>query len=427
LTTNHYGDAIVEIPERMRALVLDGVGFDRLRVREVPTPRPGPRQLLGRVDAAGICTSLIKLVEQGPDHKLMSGWDVTRFPIILGDEGAVTLVEVGKDLQGAGYEPGRRFVLQPAVDHPPVNHRDRYRDGGRGVAKVAVGYTLPGHLAEYILIPEEVLEARCLIPLPDPAIPHAHAAMSEPFSCVISAQEHHVRLTQETPLSPRRSTKGLKPGGVAVVVGAGAMGRMHVDLALSRGPRIILVTDLIEERLEKVRKLFARRAEEGGVDLRTVDPTSVDVGRLLKEVTGERGADDVIVAVGSPPAIEAAQHWTGKGGVLNLFGGLRKGEEIVGLDTGIIHYRETVVTGSSGGSPWDVARTLELMAEGAIDAAAHVTRVGDLEHAPRFLSMIAERALDGKAVVYPHRRTDRIRVVESWSGRNEDEYLEEAR
>jgi L-iditol 2-dehydrogenase len=47
------------IPDTMRALVLDGVGFDRLRIARVPMPQPGPRQMLARVDAAGICTSLI--------------------------------------------------------------------------------------------------------------------------------------------------------------------------------------------------------------------------------------------------------------------------------------------------------------------------------------------------------------------------------
>jgi L-iditol 2-dehydrogenase len=420
-------ESTARIPERMRALVLDGVGFDRLGVREVPTPRPLPRQMLGRVEAAGICTSLIKLVEQGPDHKLVSGWDVTRYPLILGDEGAVTLVEVGEELRREGYEPGQRFVVQPAVDHPPINHRERYRDGGRGVEKVAVGYTLPGHLAEYMLIPEEVLEARCLIPLPDPAMPRAHAAMSEPLSCVISAQDHHVRLTQDSPLSERRAAKGLKPGGVTVVVGAGAMGRMHVDLALSRRPRALVVTDFIDERLAKVSRLFGQRAEETGVDLRAVNPNSVDVDRLVEEMTAYRGADDVIVAVGSAAAIKAAQRWTGRGAVLNLFGGLKKGEEVVGLDTGIIHYRETVVTGSSGGSPWDVAHTLRLIAEGAVDAGAHITRIGDLDHAPRFLAMVKAAELDGKAVVYPHRRTDRIHPVDSWSRRDEEEYLGEGR
>ncbi|MEJ2559071.1 MAG: alcohol dehydrogenase catalytic domain-containing protein, partial [Anaerolineae bacterium] len=161
------------IPHEMRALVLDGVGFEHLQIRQVPTPHPGPRQMLARVDAAGICTSLIKLVEQGPDHKLVYGWDIARYPLILGDEGSVTLVEVGEELRGR-YHPGERYVIQPAVDHAPINHRERYRNGAKGVEKIAVSYTLPGHLAEYILITEEILAADCLIPLPDAALPYAH-------------------------------------------------------------------------------------------------------------------------------------------------------------------------------------------------------------------------------------------------------------
>src|SRR5208282_4236817 len=94
------------IPDEMRAVVLDGVGFSHLGVRRVPTPRPGPQQMLARVDAAGICTSLIKLIEQGPNPPLLSGWDITRFALILGDEGSVTLAAVGADLR-ARYSPGQ--------------------------------------------------------------------------------------------------------------------------------------------------------------------------------------------------------------------------------------------------------------------------------------------------------------------------------
>ena len=148
----------------MRALVLSGTGFEHLRVEHVPTPQPGPRQLLARVDCAGICTSLIKLVEQGPEHELLSGWDPARWPLILGDEGSVTIVEAGTELRDA-YALGSRWVIQPAVEHAPVNHRERYRDGAKDVRKVAVGYTLGGHLAEYVLVTEEILEAGCLLPV----------------------------------------------------------------------------------------------------------------------------------------------------------------------------------------------------------------------------------------------------------------------
>lgn len=410
------------IPDEMRAVVLDGTGFSHLEVRKVPTPRPGPQQMLARVDAAGICTSLIKLIEQGPNHPLLSGWDITRFPLILGDEGSVTLVEVGADLH-ARYCPGQRYVIQPAVDSAPINHRERYRDHARGVNKVAVGYTLGGHLAEYVLIGEEILAAGCLLPLPDATLPYAHAALSEPFSCVISAQDHHVHLTQGNPLGPRGVVKGLKPGGVTVVLGAGAMGRMHVALAMSYRPRAIVAADLVESRLEVVRTLFGPRAAALGIALRTLHPAREDLKQVVSELTDYAGADDVIVAVGAQQAIADGQSLLGRGAVLNLFGGLKKGEDTVGFDTSLVHYQEINITGSSGGSPWDVARTLELMAAREIDAGDHIARIGDLAHTAEFLQMIKAQAIDGKAVVYPHRPSGEIRSVKSWTAQDEEQWL----
>ena len=412
-----------KIPAQMRAIVLDGTGFPHLALRNVPTPRPSPKQMLARVDAAGICTSLIKLIEQGPNHPLLSGWDLTAFPIILGDEGSVTLVEIGSDLQSR-YQPGGRYVIQPALDIAPINHRERYRDGARGINKLAVGYTIGGHLAEYVLVTEEILEAGCLLPLTDPSLPFAHAALAEPFSCVISGQDHHVHLTQENPLGPRGVVKGLKSGGFTVIQGAGAMGRMHVALAMSYRPRAIIVADLVDSRLNLVERLFGPRAAELGIALMTLNPSHVDLRQTVNDLTNFAGADDVIVAVGARQVILDAQGLLGRGAVLNLFGGLKKGEDTVGFETSMIHYKEVNVTGSSGGSPWDVARTLELMAAHEIDAGDHIARIGDLSHTEDFLEMIKKQAIDGKAVVYPHRRSSEIRTVKSWTAQDERGYLQ---
>jgi L-iditol 2-dehydrogenase len=249
--------------------------------------------------------------------------------------------------------------------------------------------------------------------------------MGEPLSCCVSAQDHHMHLVQDPPHEPRRVMKGLKSGGVTVVIGAGAMGRMHVDIALSYRPRAIVVSDLVEERLDIVRTLLGPRAKAASVDLRAVSPKDTDLNKLVNDLTNYGGADDVIVAVGSRKAIEGAQSLAGRGAVLDLFGGLKKGEDVIGLDAGIVHYKEINVTGSSGGSPWDVARTLELMTSREIDAGSHITRIGDLEHSIEFLKMIIAQQIDGKAVVYPHRRTSKIQAVKSWSGRDEQEYLKQ--
>jgi L-sorbose 1-phosphate reductase len=417
-------DANLFVPAEMRALVLDGTGFDHLKVIKVPTPHPGPGQMLARVDAAGICTSLIKLVEQGPNHQLIYGWDVERWPLILGDEGAVTLMEVGKDLQST-YHPGERYVIQPAVDHAPINHPERYRNNGRGIHKVAVSYTLGGHLAEYILIPEEVLAAGCLLPLPSSNLPYAHAAMSEPISCAISAQDHHMHLMQRDGLVERSVIKGLKPGGMTIIIGAGAMGRFHVEISLSYHPRKVVVADLIQERLDLVQRLFGARAEKNGVELITFNPAGADLKAFIDEQSDYHGADDVIVAVGSRSAIEGALSYSGQGAVLDLFGGLKKGDEVAGFDTLAIHYKSINVTGSSGGSPWDIARTLALMHTGQIDPAVHITRIGDLEHSIALLKMVKAQQIDGKAIVYPHRRTEDIKTVQSWNAADEQNYLAE--
>ena len=95
------------IPETMRAFVLDGTGREHAAVRRVPTPVPGPGQLLGRVDAAGICSSVNKVIAQGPEHSLMYGRDLAAHPAILGDEGAITVVAAGDDDAADEYPVGR--------------------------------------------------------------------------------------------------------------------------------------------------------------------------------------------------------------------------------------------------------------------------------------------------------------------------------
>ena len=414
--------AVGSIPADMRATVLSGRGTDALAVKSVPVPQPGPQQILARVDAAGICTSVNKLIDQGAEHPLMHGWDPARWPAIVGDEGVVTIVQVGEELTDQ-WSVGQRCAVQPAVDIAPINHLERYTDNGRGVAKVAVGYCLPGLLAEYILLPEEVLEAGCLLPLPSDDLPAGHAAIAEPISCIISSHAHHMHLSQPDRTRARTATNGLKRDGVTVVIGAGPMGRIHVDLAIAARPRVIIVTARRQERLDWLHQTFGARAAAAGVELITVNATTGDLAATVREASDDAGADDLIVTAADGALMESVQHLLARYGVLDLFAGLKPGDEIIGIDERFVHYQEINITGSSGGGPWDVIETLRLMAAGEIDAAAHIGHVGDLVHAPELLQMAREGRVQGKAIVYPHRRSDTILDVERWTAEDERRYL----
>ncbi|TFG49467.1 MAG: hypothetical protein E4H40_02960 [Candidatus Brocadiia bacterium] len=409
--SDYRSQKLFDIPEAMKAMTLSGVGFEKLSLSEVPVPVPGPRQLLCRVDAAGVCTSLLKIISQGPKHSLINGWDIEKYPIILGDEGSLTVVKVGGDLKNS-FRPGQRFGVQPAVDVPPINHRDRYSDNARNMKKCAVGYTLGGNLAEYLLITEEVLDGQCLIPLPDPAMPYFAVSMAEPISCVISAQQRNCHLVKSEPLSPRQPRLGLLQGGTAVVIGAGTMGAMHAELAMRFLPQNLIVADIVPGRLQKTRKNLDQKAQRLGIKLYTVPSEQLE--QTVKKITGGSGADDVIIAVGIRSVQQEALKLLARAGVANLFGGLAQGQHILEVNVIDVHYNEIKIVGSSGGDPCDLKDALDAIAKKDIDAGNYVTAVGSLRHTSEVLGLIKENKILGRVILYPHIELEQLQFVEHW-------------
>ena len=419
---NYSSNIDFKLPATMQAVIAKGSGFENLAVQEVPMPKIGPDQLLARVDAAGVCTSIIKLIAQGPEHTFINGWDMKKNPIILGDEGAVTLVKIGENLMDK-YKPGQRFAIQPAVAVPPILHRERYENNAEGMHKCAVGYTLGGHMAQYICIQEEVLKADCLLPLPDEELAYFETSMAEPIGCIYSAQQRNYHIIKDGPHAERQPKLGLLTGGVAVVIGAGAMGRMHAELTLRFSPRVLIVSDLAQDRLDTVQKNIGQKAKDKNCKLICVTPDKL--AQTVNEVSGNNGADDIILAVGIQPVQQNALELLAPGGVANLFGGLPKGKHILQLDALAVHYQEIKLVGSSGGDPSDMAATLKAIAHKDIDAGNYVAAVGSLDNAIDVLKMIKETKIDGKAILYPHIKHTLLQRVEHWDKQNEIRFLNE--
>jgi len=407
-------------PQTMQALVACGRGVENLAVKQVPVPEVGPDQLLARVDAAGVCTSILKLIAQAKKHPFLNGWDMKKWPLILGDEGAVTLVKIGENLKDI-YRIGQRYAIQPAVDIQPILHRNRYNKNARDMHKCGVGYTLGGHLAQYICIQQEVLAGDCLLPLPDDNMPYFAVSMAEPVSCVYSAQQRSYHIIKQSPAAPRQPQMGLLPGSITVVIGAGAMGRMHAELALRFSPKVLIVSDLQQERLDKVVKNIGQKAGRANCKLVCVLPDKL--GDAVMTESDNIGADDIILAVGIRQVQQDALKLLAPGGAANLFGGLPRGSHILELDALAVHYQEIKVVGSSGGEPSDMTATLKAIAEKEIDPGNYVAAVGSLDNAIDVLKMIKDTKIDGKAILYPHIKHTPLQPVDYWDKQKEIEFL----
>jgi threonine dehydrogenase-like Zn-dependent dehydrogenase len=403
----------------MYALVLSGKGFENLQLRRVQVPRPGKSQFLARVDAVFACASDGKLIESASDHPFLYGWDTGRWPISIGHEGCITAVEVGENLRGK-FRAGQAFCLQPAIHCGPINHRERYQNPD-SIDNIAIGYTLGGLFAEYILITEEVIETESLIPYDTSKVPYFAAAFSEPLSCVYSSQNQVSHIYKKGPMYPREVRLGLKERGVVLILGAGPMGILHAELAMIHRPRAVIISEPLEKRRRQAQEIIKSKAEKWGVVFVVTNPH--EVARMLKGITGGRGADDCISALGIAKVQEESISYLGRGGVAVFFGGMKAGESLIAVDTRRIHYDGVSIVGSSGGDPSDIQVVMRLIERGEVSLEMYVKRVGGLEAALDLVRSVKVQEFFGKGLIYPQ-VSHPLFPVDSWSFAKEKEFLE---
>jgi threonine dehydrogenase-like Zn-dependent dehydrogenase len=242
---------IPAVPSTTDRWELCGAGLEQLVLERRPLPEPGPRELLLRVDACGICFSDIKILNLGGEHPRLTGRNLAADPVVMGHETAMTVARVGAAL-GDRFAPGQRFIIQADVYY-------------RGVG-MAFGYRLAGGYSQYQLVGEEVLagdEGCYLLPIPS-EMGYSQAALCEPWACVEAAYAWQ----------PRRQPL---PDGARLLVAAAAPPDLPPgpfdDILVSGRPTPALAQELLP------------RLRPGGVfGVSTADPgpcvVPVDVGRV---------------------------------------------------------------------------------------------------------------------------------------------------
>ena len=216
-----------------------------------------------------------------------------------------------------------------------------------------------------------------MIPL-DPAADPAAMALAEPLACVLHGQD----------------ALDVGPGDVVLIQGAGPIGIMHLLMAKARGATRVILSDRLPERLAKGAELGADR---------TVDINAEDLSRVVGDATGGAGADVVIVAAPVRAAMEESLQLAAYRGRINFFAGLPKQEPCIQADANLIHYKELVVTGSTGSSTNDCRRAVELAAAGKVDLDALIGDRFPLTEAPA--AFAAARHHNGwKVILQPELR-----------------------
>lgn len=259
----------------MQAAVLTAPG--RFELREVPVPAVGEHDVLIRVERCGLC---------GTDIHIFKGhYSADKLPLIPGHEFSGHVAALGAGVRG--LQLGQPVTADINLGCGQCFYC-RKNEILNCPTMVQLGIHVDGGLAEYVRVP-----ARHIVPIPD-GTPVELAALTEPVSCIVRAV--------------KRSR--LKLGESVLILGAGPIGNLHLQLARQCGAAPIIVSEPNPGR--------AAWARASGADL--VFEDAATLRERVLAATGGRGADLVIESVGAPALYEQAFELVRPGGRVLAFG-----------------------------------------------------------------------------------------------------------
>jgi len=301
----------------------------RLELVTRPQPVAGPGEAVVRVAATAVCHT---------DLEIYTGRHPgVRLPRVMGHEATGVVEAVGP---GVGrLRPGQRVILNPVIacgacDCCARGRGNLCRDGG------LFGREMDGSLAEHVVLPE-----RYLYPLPE-HLSLPVATLIETLATVRHAQ----------------TRAGVGPGESVVVLGQGAAGLLHTQLAKRAGAGPVVAVSRSPAKLALARRM---KADE------VVDASRQDPVAAVREATGGRGADVVIDAAGVPSLLGPALEMLTPGGKLIVYG--ISHHRVPDFTTFPLYLKELTVYGSRALTPEDFGPAIELVASGVVDVEGFIT------------------------------------------------------
>jgi len=302
-----------------------------VRVEKVELPDQGTQDVLVKIEACGVCPF---------DVRLYKGLSKAAYPKILGHEIAGTVLETGRDV--TGFQRGDKVVVEPAI------RCNRCFYCLRGEHNLCLNTKWPfGGFAKHVVVPETSLHRFSVIS-------SLEASFTEPLSCCLNGMMRAC----------------LEPGSDVAIIGDGPIGQLHLQLAYVLGAARVIITGMIDQRLERARRLGATEA---------INAAKSNVANKVKERFDDLGADVVMVTVGTSAALQEAIAMVKKGGRVIQFAGIYP-EVDIPFSARFIHYSQVWVTGSVDSTPFQFARALRLLESGRVkvaDFVSHECRLTD--------------------------------------------------
>lgn len=314
---------------KMKALMYYGPGD--VRFEETDIPQHSDDEMLVKVRAALTCGTDLKTYRRG--HPTI----IQRIPSTFGHEFAGDVVEVGKNV--TRFKVGDRVV---GANSAPCYQCENCKRLQYSLCK-NLQY-LNGAYSEYVAVPAHLLQYS-FFRIRD-SLSYEEAALLEPLACAVHGTER----------IPAR------PGDKVVVIGAGPIGLMFMDLLTLAGCKVISV-DLSAHRLELSKKFSA---------VHTVMADRPEHIEKVRECCDGYGADIVVEATGFPEAWENAINMVRPGGTVLAFGGTKAGASI-NIDCQKFHYQEITVKGVYHHTPFSVRKALRFLEDGLIDGKKYIT------------------------------------------------------
>jgi 2-desacetyl-2-hydroxyethyl bacteriochlorophyllide A dehydrogenase len=314
-----------------------------VRIEEVPVPTPRADQLLVEVEWCGICGTDLEEYRDGPVNIPLKEHPLTgqKAPITLGHEIVGKVAEPARD--GNGPPEGTRVIPDVVLGCGGCWWCQRHQEGlcERGAV---VGLHADGGLAQYV-----AATATTCVPVP-PDLDADVAALAEPTSVA-------VRALRKVP-DPI--------GSSLLVIGAGTIGLLVIQVARASGMSTIIATDPRPQRRKLALALGADFAPEAN-----------ELDELIAEATGGIGSDTVLECSGVPGLVKQAIRLTRRGGTSVLVGIHGKEERFDLLNTVLGEKR---IVGSAA-HLWDedVAAAVDLLSHGKVDGRPLLTTYVPLE------------------------------------------------